>query len=170
MMEVALSQIFGLTPGTMSVIIGFVVLAVVLTMREPLGWGTLGNIIFIGPYEDIALSFIPSITENLLLQIAMLLAGILIMGFASAIYIGVNAGAGPRDSMMLALKRISGRSLRLARGGIEVTLVLAAWLLGGPAGIGTIIFAILIGPSVQWAFKLLNVRPHRSAALEPVSK
>jgi uncharacterized membrane protein YczE len=169
MLEVALSQILGLTPGTMSVMIGLVVLAVALAMRERIGWGTLGNIMFVGPWEDLALSFIPSVTGNLLLQFIMLLAGILIMGVASAIYIGVDAGAGPRDSLMLAVKRISGRSLRLARGGIEVPLVLVAWLLGGPAGIGTVLFAILIGPSVQWAFKLFNVQLHRPVEPESVS-
>lgn len=169
MLEVALSQIFGLTPGTLSVIVGFVVLAGVLVMREPIGWGTLGNIMIIGPWEDVALSLIPSVKGNFPLQLSMLLAGILIMGIATAIYIGVGAGAGPRDSLMLAVKRISGWSLRLARGGIEVTLVLVAWALGGPAGIGTVIIAILIGPSVQWAFKLFNVQPHRKAQSEPVS-
>ena len=170
MLEVALSQILGLTPGTMSVLIGLVVLAGVLAMRERIGWGTLGNIMFIGPWEDLALSFIPSVTHNLLLQFAMLLAGILIMGIASAIYIGVDAGAGPRDSLMLAVKRVRGHSLRRARGSIEVSLVLVAWLLGGPAGIGTVIIAMSIGSSVQWAFKLFNVQPHRPAESEPARR
>jgi uncharacterized membrane protein YczE len=145
----------------MSVIIGLTVLIAVLVMREPLGWGTLGNILCIGPWTDVALSIIPSVTGRLLPQLAMLLTGIFLMGVASALYIGVNAGAGPRDSMMLAVKRLSGWSLRLSRGVIEGTVVLAAWLLGGPAGIGTIIFAILIGPSVQFAFRVFKVRPHR---------
>lgn len=162
MLEVALSQIFGLTPGTMSVIIGFVVLMASLGLREPIGWGTVGNMMFIGPWEDLALYLIPSVKGDLLLQFVMLLMGISIMGAASAIYIGVDAGAGPRDSLMLAVKRISGRSLRLARGAIEVILVLVAWLLGGPAGVGTIVFALLIGPAVQWAFKLFKVEPHRA--------
>ena len=170
MLEVALSQILGLTPGTMSVLIGLVVLAGVLAMRERIGWGTLGNIMFIGPWEDLALSFIPSVTHNLLLQFAMLLAGILIMGIASAIYIGVDAGAGPRDSLMLAVKRVSGQSLRRARGSIEMSLVLVAWLLGGPAGIGTVVIAMSIGSSVQWAFKLFNVQPHRPAESEPARR
>ncbi len=169
MLEVALSQILELTPGTMSVIVGFVVLTGVLAMRERIGWGTLCNVMFIGPWEDLALSFIPSVPGNLQLQFAMLLASILIMGIASAIYIGVDAGAGPRDSLMLAVKRVSGQSLRLARGGLDVTVVLVAWLLGGPAGIGTVVFAILIGSSVQWAFKLFNVQPHRPAESESVS-
>ena len=97
----------------------------------------------------------------------MLLAAILLMGIATAIYIGVDAGAGPRDSLMLAVKRTSGWSLRRARGSIEVTLVLLGWLLGGPAGIGTVVFAVLIGPAVQWSFKLFNVVPHHQVEPEP---
>lgn len=164
---VALAQIFGLTPGTLSVIIGFVVLSGALILRERIGWGTLCNILFIGPWQDLGLWFIPSVTGNLPLQAAMLLAAILLMGIATAIYIGVDAGAGPRDSLMLAVKRTSGWSLRRARGSIEVTLVLLGWLLGGPAGIGTVVFAVLIGPAVQWSFKLFNVVPHHQVEPEP---
>jgi uncharacterized membrane protein YczE len=161
MLEVALSQLSGLTPGTWSVIIGFVVLAAVLVMREPVGWGTIGNIFFIGPWEDIGLRLIPPVEGNLPVQVVMLLASILGIGLASAIYIGVDAGAGPRDSLMLAVHRLSGWSLRRARGTIEVILVLAAWLLGGPAGVGTVVFALLIGPAVQWGFRLFKVQPHK---------
>lgn len=160
-LEVALSKILHVTPGTMTVIMGFLVLSGALILRESIGWGTLANILSIGPWEDLALSIIPSVTDNLLLQIGMLLSAILLMGFASAIYIGVDAGAGPRDSMMLAIKRTTGLSLRLARGSIEVTIVTIGWLLGGPAGIGTLVFALLVGPSVQWGFKLLKVEPHK---------
>jgi uncharacterized membrane protein YczE len=167
MLEVALSQISGLTPGTLSVIIGLVVLIGSLVLRERIGWGTLGNMLFIGPFEDLALSLIPPVTGNLVLQASMLLASILMMGLASAIYIGVDAGAGPRDSLMLAVKRTSGWSLGRARGSIEVILVVLGWLLGGPAGIGTVVFSILIGPSVQWSFKLFNVQPHRPVETGP---
>jgi uncharacterized membrane protein YczE len=160
-LEVALSKILHVTVGTMTVINGFIVLIGVLLMREQVGWGTLANILSIGPWEDFWLARIPSVTNNLPVQIAMLLTAILLMGFASAIYIGVDAGAGPRDSMMLAVKRTTGLSLRVARGCIEVTIVTIGWLLGGPAGIGTLVFALLVGPSVQWAFKLLKVEPHK---------
>jgi len=169
MLEVAISQLTGLTPGTMSIIVGFVVLTGALALRERIGWGTLGNILFIGPWEDLALSLIPPATNNLFLQTTMLLAGILMIGLATALYIGVDAGAGPRDSLMLAVKRVSGWSLRRARGSIEVIVVLTGWLLGGPAGIGTIIFAILIGPAVQWGFKLFKVEPHKPLAVETPS-
>lgn len=166
-LEVALSKILGLTPGTMTVIMGFLVLSGAVIMREQIGWGTLANILSIGPWEDLALSMIPPVTNNLPMQIGMLLLAILLMGMASAIYIGVDAGAGPRDSMMLAIKRTTGISLRLARGSIEVVVVTIGWLLGGPAGVGTLIFAALIGPSVQWGFKLFNVHPHGPEAQIP---
>ena len=134
MLTVALSQIFGLTLGIMTMIIGVFVLAGSLILRERIGWGTLGNILFIGPWMDLALSIISPVTGNLILQIAILLASALLMGLASAIYIGVDAGAGPRDTLMLAVERHSRSSLRLARSSIEVVVVLFGWLLGGPAG------------------------------------
>ena len=86
---------------------------------------------------------------------------ILLMGLGSAIYIGVDAGAGPRDSLMLAIKRTTGVSIRVARAIIEVTVVAIGWLLGGPAGVGTVVYALLVGPAIQWGFKLFNVQPHK---------
>ncbi len=160
-LEVALSKILHVSVGTMTVLMGFTVLSGALILRERIGWGTLANILSIGPWEDFWLARIPSVTDNLPLQITMLLIAVLLMGLASAVYIGVEAGAGPRDSLMLAIKRTTGVSLRVARGGIEVTVVTIGWLLGGPAGIGTLAFALLIGPSVQWGFKLLKVEPHK---------
>ena len=159
--EVAMSKIIHVSVGTMTVIDGFIVLFGALAMREKIGWGTLLNILSIGPWEDFWLARIPSVTDNLPLQITMLLVAIAIMGLASAIYIGVDAGAGPRDSMMLAVRRTTGVSIRVARGIIEVTVVTVGWLLGGPAGIGTLVFALLVGPSVQLGFKLLKVEPHK---------
>ncbi|HEX5941828.1 MAG TPA: hypothetical protein VFY66_06090, partial [Anaerolineales bacterium] len=105
-------------------------------------------------------------TANFPLQIGMFLSGILIQGIATAVYIGVDAGAGPRDSLMLAIHRTTGVSIRLARGAIEVIVVLIGWLLGGPLGFGTVIFALLIGPSVQWAFRLFKVQPHTQQPVE----
>ena len=161
MLEVALSQITGLTPGTMSVIVGLVVLIVAVGMREKIGWGTLANILFIGPWEDVGLYLIPPVHNNLILQGMILVLSILGIGMASAIYIGVDAGAGPRDSLMLAVHRITGWSIRRSRGTIEVILVLVGWGLGGPAGVGTVVHALLIGPAVQWGFRLFKVQTSR---------
>ncbi len=167
-LDVALSKITGWTPGTMTVLVGFTVLISALLMREQVGWGTLGNILSIGPWLDLMLYFIPSVENNWPLQLLMLLAGILTQGVATAIYIGVNAGAGPRDSLMLAIKRTTGISYRLARGFIEVTVLVIGWLLGGPAGIGTAIHALLIGTTMQWAFKMFHVQPHQNQDVKPV--
>jgi uncharacterized protein len=161
LLEVAISGLTGITPGRMSIMVGFVVLIGAVALREKIGWGTIGNIMFIGLWEDMFLGVIPSIENNFILQALMLLSAVFMMGIASAIYIGVDAGAGPRDSLMLAVHRTSGLSLRLGRALIEGTVVLVGWLLGGPLGFGTVIFALLIGPSVQWAFKLFKVQTHK---------
>ena len=161
-LDVALSKITGWTPGTMTVLVGFTVLVASLIMREQIGWGTLGNILSIGPWLDLALYFIPSVDNNWPVQLLMLLTGTLLQGIATAIYIGVDAGAGPRDSLMLAITRTTGISYRMARGLIEISVLAVGWLLGGPAGIGTAIHALLIGTTMQWAFKIFHVQPHRN--------
>ena len=160
-LEVALADILGIKLGTMTVYMGFAVLVIALALRERVGWGTLGNILSIGPWLNLFLDLIPRLKENLILQIGIFLLGILVQGIATAVYIGVDAGAGPRDSLMLAVHRKTGVSVRAARGAIEIIVVTIGWLLGGPAGWGTLAFALLIGPSVQWAFKLFNVHPHK---------
>ena len=168
-LEVALAPKLHISIGTMTVVMGFMVLSGALLMREKLGWGTLANILSIGPWEDFWLWIIPSIKNNLPLQIGMLLLSIFLMGLASAIYIGVDAGAGPRDSMMLAIKRITGISIRAARAIIEVTVVSIGWWLGGPAGVGTVVYALLVGPSVQWGFKIFKVQPHKPMEPEVIA-
>lgn len=165
-LEVALANTLGIKIGTMTVYMGFAVLILALALREQVGWGTLGNILSIGPWLNLCLDLIPAVKDNLPLQIGMFLLGVLVQGIATAVYIGVDAGAGPRDSLMLAIHRTTGVSIRLARGSIEVIVVLIGWLLGGPLGWGTIVFALLIGPSVQWAFKLFKVRPHKPELTE----
>lgn len=160
-LEVAFSKLTGITPGRMSIIVGFVVLLGALALRERIGWGTISNILFIGLWEDLFLGLIPSIEHNVVVQLLMLLAAIITMGIASALYIGVDAGAGPRDSLMLAVYRTTNLSIRLGRAIIEIVVVFVGWMLGGPLGLGTVIFALLIGPSVQWAFKLFKVQTHQ---------
>lgn len=165
-LEVALANLLNIRIGALTVYMGFAVLLIALALREQVGWGTLGNILSIGPWLDFFLHWIPAVNDFLALQIGMFLLGIIIQGVASAVYIGVDAGAGPRDSLMLAIHRATGVSIRVARGAIELIVVLIGWLLGGPAGVGTVAFALLIGPSVQWAFKLFHVQPHKTELVE----
>jgi uncharacterized membrane protein YczE len=159
-LEVALSKMTGISVGTISILVGVVVLALALGLREQIGWGTLANVLCIGPWIDLCLWLIPDVTANLPLQIAMLLLAVGTMGVASAVYIGVEAGAGPRDSLMLAVHRTTGLSVRAARGAIEIMVVIAGGLLGGPLGAGTLVFALLIGPAVQAGFRLFGVKTH----------
>ena len=161
-LTVALSDILGWSVGVLTILIGFAVLIISLFMNEQVGWGTLGNILSIGPWLDGALLLIPSVTGDWLLQGVMLLLSAVLMGMASAIYIGVNAGAGPRDTLMLAVTRNSRLSLRQARGGIELIVLIIGVILGGPLGIGTLLFALLIGPSVQWGFRLFGVEAKKA--------
>jgi uncharacterized membrane protein YczE len=165
-LEVALANILGIKIGTMTVYMGFMVLVIALILREQVGWGTLANILSIGLWLNLFLDLISTPNDHLPLQGGMFLLGVLIQGIATAVYIGVDAGAGPRDSLMLAIHRTTGVSLRVARGAIEIIVVLIGWLLGGPLGFGTVVFALLIGPSVQWAFKLFKVEPHKPEIAE----
>jgi len=157
-LQMALTYHLPMTLGEANIAIAFLVVVIDIILKEPLGWGTLANVIFIGVWVDVLRSYVPEVPHLILIQIAYLLLGTLIMGFATAIYVGVNAGAGPRDSLMLAVSRIGKTSLRAARTSIEVTVVALGWLLGGPAWVGTLIAAIAIGPAVQLGFRILKVR------------
>ena len=156
-LEVALAQIFRITPGTASVLVGVLVIFVAISMREPIGWGTVLNILSIGPWEDLFLWLLPDVRVNLPVQLTYLLIGWIAMSIGSAIYIGIDAGAGPRDSLMMAVARTTPLDVRSARIIIETVVVLGGWILGGPLGVGTILFALLIGPGVQAAFRLFKM-------------
>lgn len=159
-LSVALADLTNTTPGTMIIVTGLLVLLAAVLMKEKVGWGTLGNILFIGPWTDLFLLLIPSMKGDLWLQIPGMLGAVVLTGIATAVYLSVNAGAGPRDSLMLAVSRVSGRSVRLSRAVIEILVVVVGWLLHGPVGIGTLLFAISIGPLVQFFFRIFHVQPH----------
>ena len=157
-LQMALTYHLPITLGESSIGVAFLVVLIDIILKEPLGWGTLANVVFIGVWVDILRPYVPSVPHLILIQIAYLLLGTLIMGFATAVYVGVDAGAGPRDTLMLALSRLGKTSLRVARTAIEVTVVALGWFIGGPAWLGTLIAAIAIGPAVQLGFKVLKVR------------
>jgi uncharacterized membrane protein YczE len=166
-LEVALTHYIPITLGQATILVAIVIILLDLALGQPLGWGTLANMLFIGLWVDVLRPFIPAPPPNLWFQVPYLLLGVFIMGLATALYVGVNAGAGPRDSLMLAVARRFRTTVRVARTSIEVVVVLLSLLLGGSIGLGTLLIALAAGPAVQLGFRLFRVQP-LSAAPYPV--
>jgi uncharacterized membrane protein YczE len=138
----------GLSIGTVVVIVSFLVLLLWIPLRQWPGIGTLSNAVLVGVFADVGLALIPAIS-HLGGQIGMLAGAVVLNGIASACYIGARLGPGARDGLMTGLARRTGWSVRVSRTGIEVAVLGAGWLLGGSIGIGTVVYALAIGPLVQ---------------------
>ncbi len=139
---------FGLTVGTWSIIVSFVLLLWWIPLRERYGIGTLLNAVVIGVMIDVTAAILPP-AGGIVVGLPMLALGIFLIGFGSGLYIGANLGPGPRDGLMTAIAR-RGPSIRVTRWLLEITVLVVGWLLGGTFGIGTVAFALLIGPTVQF--------------------
>lgn len=139
---------FGLTIGIWSIIISVIVLIGWVPLREPYGIGTLLNAVVIGVSIDLSVLVIPE-PEAMVWRILLVASGILIIGFGSGLYIGAHLGPGPRDGLMTGIAR-RGPSIRLTRTVIEIAVLAIGWMLGGTFGIGTVAFAFLVGPIVQF--------------------
>lgn len=150
-----LAEKFGLTVGIWSIIISAVVLLLWLPIKEKYGLGTLLNALIIGVAIDLFALVLPE-PDELVWRIALLSAGILIIGLASGLYIGANLGPGPRDGLMTGIAKY-GPSVRLTRTLIEVVVLAIGWMLGGTFGVGTVAFALFIGPIVQLSFRIWPV-------------
>ncbi|WP_354154689.1 MULTISPECIES: hypothetical protein [unclassified Arthrobacter] len=138
----------GLSIGTVVIVVSFLVLLLWIPLRQRPGFGTLSNAVLVGVFADVGLALIPQITQ-LGGQIGMLGGAVLLNGVASACYIGARFGPGARDGLMTGLARRTGWSVRTSRTGIEVVVLGAGWLLGGSVGVGTVLYALAIGPLVQ---------------------
>jgi uncharacterized membrane protein YczE len=143
-----LSGLTGLSLGTIIVIIGAAVLLLWIPLRQRPGIGTVANVFLIGIWSDVSLWLLPPV-DGLAISWAMLLGGIFLNGVAGGAYIGAGLGPGPRDGLMTGLVKRTGRSVRLIRTGIEITVVGAGWALGGTLGLGTALYALAIGPIVH---------------------
>lgn len=137
----------GLTVGIWSILMSFLVLILWLPLRERYGIGTLLNAVIIGVMIDLTALVVPD-ASNTWIAVVMMTVGILIIAVSSGMYIGANLGPGPRDGLMTAIAR-RGPSIRLTRVIMEVTVLVIGVLLGGTFGIGTILYALLMGPLVQ---------------------
>jgi uncharacterized membrane protein YczE len=161
-----LSLLTGLSVGLVLIIVGVVVLLCWIPLRQRPGIGTVANIIVLGIVVDVANNLIPA-PSQLAVRISYLLVGIVLCGAASGLYIGANLGPGPRDGLMTGLTRRFGWSLRGWRTIIEISVVAVGFLLGGEVGLGTIAYALAIGPLAQFFIPLLSVRPRSSQATTP---
>ena len=139
--------------GTVVIISGAFVLLLWIPLRERPGLGTISNMLVIGLAADLGLWLLPEITL-LSAQSAMLAGGIILNGIATSAYIGAGFGPGPRDGLMTGVAARTGWSIRSVRTGIELTVLATGWILGGTVGVGTILYAVLIGSIVHLTLPL----------------
>lgn len=147
-LHTGLIRFLPLSLGQMVILTSFAVLLLWIPLRERPGIGTIANAVLVGLSADVVLALVAT-PDSWGLRTAYLVLGLLINGIGSALYIGSQFGRGPRDGLMTGLARVTGRSLQLMRTAVEVSVVLIGLLLGGVAGIGTILYALGIGPLTQ---------------------
>lgn len=148
--------------GTIMIGVGLVVMLLWIPLRQWPGIGTVSNVFVIGLASDFFIGLLPH-PQMLAIRLAALGSGIALCAFATALYIGAGFGPGPRDGLMTGLAKYTGWSLRRVRTAIEILALTAGWLLGGTAGIGTVLFALAIGPLVQ--FFVMTLSSERLPAL-----
>jgi uncharacterized membrane protein YczE len=139
-----LSRTFGLAIGTWAIIVGAVVLLLWIPLRQRPGIGTVSNVVLVGLTMNVVLGHVGA-PHGLAARIACLVCGVFLNGVATGAYIGAGLGPGPRDGLMTGLAA-RGHSIRVVRTGLEVTVLVTGWLLGGTVGVGTVVYALSIGP------------------------
>ncbi|MCR2818884.1 hypothetical protein NQ166_08585 [Microbacterium sp. zg.Y1090] len=155
----------GIGIGWVTIIIGAVVLLLWIPLRQRPGIGTLANIVLVGTSMQLTLEVLPDV-EGWLAQAGMFIAGLLCVAVASGLYIGARFGPGPRDGLMTGLHEKWGWPIWVSRFGVEASVLVAGWLLGGTVGVGTVLFAVSIGPLVQLALRVFDTRPRLATAPE----
>jgi uncharacterized membrane protein YczE len=154
-----LAQQLGWSLGSVTISVGCLLLLLWIPLRERPGLGTVSNVLIIGLVVDATLAVLPA-PSDWWLRGGFAITGIVLNAVATAAYIGVHMGPGPRDGLMTGLVRRTGKSVRLLRTCIEVVVVALGWLLGGTVGVVTVLYALLIGLLVQPLLRMLSVE-HR---------
>lgn len=158
------ADLSGMSFGTVTIIVGALVLLAWIPLRQRPGVGTVANVVVIGLAADATLWLLPE-PEHLALRVAFLVVGIVGNGVAGGMYIGAGLGPGPRDGLMTGLVRRTGRSVRLVRTSLELSVLAAGWLIGGTVGVGTLLYAVAIGPIVQVTLRWFSIdRPPPQAS------
>jgi len=162
-----LSRTFGLAIGTWAIIVGGIVLLLWIPLRQRPGIGTISNVVLVGLTMNVVLGHVHA-PHGMAARVACLVCGVVLNGIATGAYIGVGLGPGPRDGLMTGLAA-RGHSIRVVRTGLEVTVLVIGWLLGGTVGVGTVVYALSIGPLAHVFIPLFaRGRPTPKGALEAV--
>jgi uncharacterized membrane protein YczE len=162
-----LSRTLGLAIGTWAILVGAVVLLLWIPLRQRPGIGTLSNVLLVGGTMDVVLGHVHA-PHSMAGRIACLVCGVFLNGVATGAYIGAGLGPGPRDGLMTGLAA-RGHSIRVVRTGIELTVLATGWILGGTVGVGTVVYALSIGPLAHVFVPLFaRGRPTPEHALEAV--
>lgn len=157
-----LSRWVDVSLGTMTILVGLLVLLAWIPLRQRPGLGTVSNVIVIGLVVDVALRWLPA-PGALAARVLFVVLGVVLNAVATAAYIGARFGPGPRDGLMTGLVRRTGWKVRWVRMGIEIGVVATGWLLGGNLGAGTVVYALAIGPLVHPLLPLFQVPERRPA-------
>jgi uncharacterized membrane protein YczE len=150
-----ISRLTGIPLGTVSILVGIPILAAWWPLGERPGVGTVINILLIGTATNIGIGLIPS-PDEVAVRVAMMLGGVVTIAIGSGLYLASDLGPGPRDGLMTGLHLRFGWSIRRARTAIELSVLLMGWLMGGNVGLGTVVFALGIGPLVQLALRVFD--------------
>ncbi|NGO78406.1 hypothetical protein G6045_22485 [Streptomyces sp. YC504] len=151
-----LAEKSGLTIGVVSIIVGALVLLLWIPLKQRPGLGTVSNVFVVGLAMDGTLALVPD-AEGWTLRVLALFGGIILNGVATGLYISARFGPGPRDGLMTGLNQATGWSIRLARTCIEIAVVATGFLLGGTVGIGTVAYALAIGPLAQFFLRFFAI-------------
>lgn len=160
-----LSRVSGLQVGTCSILVGAVVLLGWVPLRQRPGLGTLCNVVVIGTVLNLTLDVVPA-PRALPSQVGMLVVAVLLNGLATGAYIGAGLGPGPRDGLSTGIAA-RGVPMRRVRTVIELSVLLTGWLLGGSVGIGTVVYALAIGPITHLTIPALRIRPGGGITARP---
>lgn len=142
--------------GTLTILTSIAVLLLWIPIRQKMSIGTIANAVLIGIFVEVGFVWFP-VPTNLVWSVLSFICGLLLVGFATGLYIGARFGPGPRDGLMTGLHRLTGWPIWVVRTGLEVTVLVVGWLLGGNVGFGTLAFALFIGPLAGYFMPILLV-------------
>ncbi|MER6557383.1 hypothetical protein ABT300_06360 [Streptomyces sp. NPDC001027] len=151
-----LSELTGMTIGVVTTVVGAAVLLLWIPLRQRPGLGTISNVLVIGVAMDGTLALVPE-AHALAVRVSLMAAAIVLNGAATGLYIAADLGPGPRDGLMTGLHRRTGRSIRLMRTTVEAAVVATGFALGGTIGVGTVLYAVAIGPLAQFFLRAFAV-------------